>query len=88
MLEHSHNYDIKKFTYVKESKCFVTEASDLIIKAGDKYPYMFFIENTETNNRVLFTYVSTERNENNELQCVNYKSTSNLGKFTAKIFND
>jgi hypothetical protein len=88
MIKHSENYDIKQFTYVKESKCFASEASSLGIKPGDKFPYMFFIENTETGNRALFTYASTERNEDNELQSVNYKGISALGTFTAKIFND
>lgn len=88
MLKHSHNYDIKQFTYVKESKCFASEASSLGIKPGDKFPYMFFIENAETGNRVLFVSSDTTRNNEYELQSVNYKSTSNLGEFTAKIFND
>ena len=48
MIKHSENYDIKKFTYIKESKRFVSEASTLGIKPGEKYPYMFFIENLET----------------------------------------
>ena len=88
MIKHSENYDIKKFTYVKESKCFTSEASILGIKPGDKFPYMFFIENTETGNRVLFVSSDTTRNNEYELQCVNYKGISALGTFTAKIFND
>lgn len=88
MKDYTDNYDIKKFTYVKESKCFVTEASDLLIKAGDKFPYMFFIENTETGNRVLFTYASTMRDVEGDLMYVTYVSNSVIGTFTAKIFND
>lgn len=88
MLKHSHNYDIKQFTYVKESKCFAAEASSLGIKPGDKFLYMFFIENTETNNRVLFTYVSTMRDAEGDLMYVTYVSNSVIGTFTAKIFND
>ena len=88
MKDYTDNYDIKKFTYVKESKCFATEASSLRIKPGDKFPYMFFIENTETNNRVLFTYASTMRDEEGDLMYVTYVSNSVIGTFTAKIFND
>lgn len=40
MKDYTDNYDIKKFTYVKESKCFASEASILGIKPGDKFPYM------------------------------------------------
>lgn len=88
MKDYTDNYDIKKFTYVKESKCFVTEASILGIKPGDKFPYMFFIENTETNIRVLFTYASTMRDVEGDLMYVTYLSNSVIGTFTAKIFND
>lgn len=88
MKDYVDNYDIKKFTYVKEAKCFATEASSLRIKPGDKFPYMFFIENTETGNRALFVSSDTTRNNEYELQSVNYISKSNLGEFTAKIFND
>jgi hypothetical protein len=88
MIKHSENYNIKKFTYNKDDRKFVSEASDLGIKPGDKFPYMFFIENTETNNRVLFTYVSTMRDVEGDLMYVTYVSNSVIGTLTAKIFND
>lgn len=88
MIKHSENYDIKKFTFNKYNRKFISEASDLGIKAGMSWPYMFFIENAETKNRVLFTYANTVRDKKGGMMYVNYKSTSNLGEFTAKIFND
>lgn len=88
MIKHSENYNIKKFTYNKDDRKFVSEASDLGIKAGMPWPYMFFIENTETKTRVLFTYNNTVRDDEGNMMYANYKSTSNLGEFTAKIFND
>lgn len=88
MIKHSESYNIKKFTYNKDDRKFVSEASSLGIKPGDKFPYMFFIENTETNNRVLLTYVSAMRDVEGDLMYVTYVSNSVIGTFTAKIFND
>lgn len=88
MKDYTDNYDIKRFTYNKDDRKFVSAASDLGMRAGMPWPYMFFIENAETKNRVLFTYGNTVRDDEGDVMYVNYKSTSNLGEFTAIIFND
>ena len=80
-------FDSKKFTYNKDDRKFVSKASDLGIRAGMLWPYMFFIENAETKKRALFTYHNTDQDDERNMMYMNYKSTSNLGEFTAIIFN-
>ena len=84
--DYTDTFDSKKFTYNKDDRKFVSEASDLGIRAGMLWPYMFFIENAETKKRALFTYDNTVRDDEGDVMCGNYKSTSNLGEFTAIIF--
>ena len=81
-------FDIKKFTYNKDDRKFVSDASYLGIRVDMPWPYMFFIENDETKKRILFTYDNTVRNDEGYVMYVNYTSTSNLGEFTAIIFNE
>ena len=88
MKDYTTRYDIKQFSYNKETRCFTSEFSSLGIAPGQKLPYMFFIDNNETNNRVLFTYASTMRDVEGDLMHVTYVSNSVIGTFTAKIFND
>ena len=84
--ERTDTFDIKKFTYNKDDRKFVSKASDLGIRAGMLWPYMFFIENDETKKRVLFTYNNTDQDGKGGVMYMNYKSTSSLGEFTAIIF--
>lgn len=84
--DYTDTFDSKKFTYNKDDRKFVSEASDLGIRAGMLWPYMFFIENAETKKRILFTYGNTARDDEGDITHL-YKSTSNLGEFTAIIFN-
>ena len=86
--EYTDAFDIKKFTYNKDDRKFVSDASYLGIRVDMPWPYMFFIENDETKKRILFTYGNTVRNDEGDVMYVNYTSTSNSGEFAAIIFNE
>ena len=89
----------KYFTYVKEMRRFVTEASDIkharICRRiyNDAYDEGFWLESAETGKKVLFTYEGLETDDEGDITCWNFTALSNnnpenLRDLTLVVFND
>lgn len=81
-------YDIDRFTYIKERKEFVAEASDLGKRAEDKIPATIQIHNSKTGNTATFCYQEMVWNGDNEIIGWRYLNDSYGCTLSLLLFND
>lgn len=71
------------FTYYPETKCFVTDISDLPLSG---VPFNFQIIGKE--NIVSFNMIEAVRDHENDIICWDYRGRHSDYEYTARIMND
>jgi len=82
----TNTFNIDRFTYIKEIRQFVVEASDLAHRSGEKIPATIVIHNPDTGNNAYFCFENISWTDDNDVLGWNFScSEFNCVLF---IFND